>query len=423
MTPTFKQYNAILLAIFFLAIVPISLFCQPTGSPYTRYGIGDLVYSPNTRALGMGGAGIALPSNSTIDLYNPAAWTRINLTRFTISGSYNGLTTSDAANSSNYGNINFNDAMLAIPFSTSNGIVFAFGLSRYSTVGYTLQEDVSQSGFNYTLVRHGEGGISQAHIGLSMDLRSDLSIGAMFDYNFGTIQHNIEQQQTNSLYSNAAVERQVQLQGPGFTFGTIYTGFSNLLHLESSILSIGASVTTTSYLHTNQEVYVKSTVSTNIAADTTKNELPKLKLPYSVIAGIAYSAEHYSVASDIAIQNWNDPYAIGILIPMVRNTYRWSFGGEFTPKRVPNAPYFQRVSYRLGTFYNATYYTLNGQPLNEFGFTGGMNLPFIGDTRMNVAGEYGTRGTTDYGLQKEKFFRLTFSLTGAERWFLRPPED
>jgi hypothetical protein len=425
----FIQYKPIfLIAVLLFSGLTFSL-SQPTGSPYTRYGIGDLNYYPNARAVGMGGAGIAIPSNNTIDLNNPAAWTRITLTRFSVGATFNGLTTTDAANSARYGNLNFNDVMLAIPLSTPNGVVFAFGLSRYSTVGYNVHEEITQSGYSYSLVHQGEGGISQAHFGLSAKIGSDLHLGAKFNYYFGTIQHNITQEFSNSLYSTSTVERQLQLKGPGLTLGAIYSGFTNILHLESSVLNIGAAINTSSYMRANQETYVKSsngensTSGGNNAFDTTKSELTKLKIPFRLITGISYITEQYTLAADVAIQNWDDRWAIGILIPMTRNTYRLSFGGELTPKREQSAPYFQRVSYRLGTFYYATYYMLNNQPVNEFGLTGGFTLPFPGDTRVNIGGEYGMRGTTDFGLQKEKYFRLTFSLSGGEPWFVRPPED
>jgi len=87
------------------------------------------------------------------------------------------------------------------------------------------------------------------------------------------------------------------------------------------------------------------------------------------------------------------------------------------------APFFQRTSYRLGVYYDATYYVVAGQPINETGFTGGTALPLFGDTRVDITAQYGMRGTTDFGLQKDKILRLSLSVTGAEAWFVRPPEE
>ncbi|MFI5251369.1 MAG: hypothetical protein ACHQQQ_02960 [Bacteroidota bacterium] len=417
------QRQIVLFITLFFIVGLLHVFGQPTGSPYTRYGIGDINYFPNSSALGMGGAGVAGSAINSVDLMNPALWTRIAVTRLSIGASFRGLTTTDASGSARYGNLNFNDAMLAIPLSAPNGVVIAFGLSQYSTIGYTIQQENNQTGYDYTLVNHGEGGVSQAHFGVSVNAGSDLHVGAKYNYYFGTIQHNISQNLSNSLYSNYSVERLLQLKGSGATIGAVYSGLTNLLHLESSKLNIGATFTMTSYLKADLENYASSSNGSNTTFDTSQISEPKLKLPFMFTTGLSYLTDHFIVATDIAIQNWNDPSVVGVLIPTLRNTYRWSFGGEFTPKREQSSPYFQRVAYRLGTFYHATYYVINDQPVNELGFTGGMSMPLQGDSRLIIAGEYGTRGATDYGLQKERFFRLTLSFNVSELWFVRPPEE
>ena len=137
MNRTSMKQTAAYLAIAILLLTTFSA-AQPSGSPYTRLGIGDLNYFSTGSSMGMGGAGTALSTSNNIDLSNPAAWSYINLTRFSLSANYRGITASDASTSTNYGNFNFNGAMAAIPLSTGNGIVVAFGLTPYSSVGYTI---------------------------------------------------------------------------------------------------------------------------------------------------------------------------------------------------------------------------------------------------------------------------------------------
>ena len=65
---------AIILLIQFITTAQIS-------SNYTRFGIGEIVYSNSGRNLGFGGLGVSIANGNYISLINPASLTKIKLTR------------------------------------------------------------------------------------------------------------------------------------------------------------------------------------------------------------------------------------------------------------------------------------------------------------------------------------------------------
>src|SRR6058998_1855666 len=67
------------------------------GSPYSRYGLGDIRFFASGRSMGMGGAGLAVISVSEIEGMNPASWARISQTRFSGGALYEGYSASDAS--------------------------------------------------------------------------------------------------------------------------------------------------------------------------------------------------------------------------------------------------------------------------------------------------------------------------------------
>jgi hypothetical protein len=83
------------------------------------------------------------------------------------------------------------------------------------------------------------------------------------------------------------------------------------------------------------------------------------------------------------------------------------------------------MTYRVGAYVNSSYLKVNGQGINEYFVTGGVGLPIFlslnSEARLNVSLEYGLRGTTANGLQKDSITRLTVSLSGSDTWFI-PPE-
>jgi len=372
--------------------------------------------------MGMGGAGIAVLSNSTIDPFNPAAWTRINRTRFSVSALFEGFSTSDSHASSYLSSTNFTGAMLAIPLISKWGVVFSTGIAPLSRINYNVSLPTSQSGFDYTLQYIGSGGVSQAHVGFSAMPANEVNIGVKLNYYFGTLEQTLRQTFT-SQYTNAEMLRLTRVNGLGFTFGAIYSGLGKAFNLpESNTINIGFVATTTSYLTASDERYYSYTTSFT-TRDTLIGPESKIKMPYAFGGGIAFLSDRIVVAADYYYQKWSKLTLGGAPTSDLRDSYRISVGGELTPKRDLSAPFFQRLSYRLGFFYNASYYNLHGQAINEVGPTAGIGIPVFADTRLNVGAEYGFRGTTDYQLQKDKILRISFTLNVGELWFMKTQEE
>jgi hypothetical protein len=392
------------------------------GSGYSRYGLGDLRYNSTARAMGMGGTSIALLSSTTIDPFNPASWTNINHTRFSVNAMYEGFSTSDGHSSSYLSSMNFTGAMLAIPLISKWGVIFSTGIAPFSRINYNVTLPASQSGFDYTLQYIGRGGVSLAHVGFSAMPTSDIHLGVKLNYYFGTPEYTLKQTFV-SQYTNAEMTRSTRVNGIGFTYGAIYSGLGKMFNLpESNTLNIGFIATTTSYLTASDERYYSYTTSFT-TRDTLVGPETKIRIPYALGGGIAYSSDRFVVAGDYYYQKWSNFTLDGAASPDLRDSYRISIGGEITPKRELSSPFFQHLSYRLGFFYNASYYIVHGQPINEVGPTAGIGIPIFGDTRLNIGAEYGFRGTTDYQLQKDKILRISMTLSVGELWFMKTQEE
>jgi hypothetical protein len=89
------------------------------------------------------------------------------------------------------------------------------------------------------------------------------------------------------------------------------------------------------------------------------------------------------------------------------------------------------MTFRGGLRYNQTYLFLHGHQINEYAISAGFDFPIgnkinktrLGGYMINIALEYGQRGTTQNNLIKESFFRATVGLAIKETWFYRPKID
>lgn len=408
-----------------LALATTSLaFSDNGGSGYSRYFLGDIRYFATSRAEGMGGASLSVMSSSIIDQVNPATWTALSSTRFSVGILYSGYSTTDGSNSVFLSSANFNGFMLSVPIATQSGITFGGGITPLSSVNYNVVEPSTLGNVNYTTKFEGHGGLSQAHAGLSANFGTDLQLGAKMNYIFGTLHHSVSQIFNSSDYTDGVADRTTRLNGIGFTFGTVYTGLKKIFNLpESNALNIGLVVNTTSYLKAVDEEFFTYTSGSVTTKDTSASPEYHVRFPYAIGGGISYLSDRLLLASDMYYQNWSRYDGQGTNPVEIRDSYRFGAGAEIVPRRESLAPFFQRVAYRFGVYYDETYYRIKGEPVNEFGITGGLGIPVFRDTRLNIAAEFSFRGTTDLQLQKDKILRISFTLTGGELWFVRTEEE
>lgn len=162
-----------LITLFFIATVTVSSKAQnSTFSPFSRYGIGEMAQPTFAHNAGMGGAHIALRSDSTMPIFvnvgNPASYAFIRLTTLEVGGTYMYSIFKGSNNSSlrKWGT-NFSYGALGVPIRRNGGA--CFGIMPLSYVGYETQNQVSEENVGDVLYKFaGDGGLNKAFIGYGL---------------------------------------------------------------------------------------------------------------------------------------------------------------------------------------------------------------------------------------------------------------
>jgi hypothetical protein len=392
------------------------------GSAYSVFGIGDIRYPVGVRAAGMGYTGLGLPSASYINTLAPATWSQIDRVRFEGSMSVEGFNSTDGTQSRFLARGDFTGLILALPISQRNGITFVGGFVPYSTFNYdayTTGSYVSPSDTMLYSVHHiGTGGISRGFLGFSYAPSTEWSFGFSFNYLFGSLTDEQDQIPATANYYGGTVYKSTTGNGASVTIGGLWSGAGNL---ASSLkpFSFGFSLTSRTNLHaTGQRDYKYSADQYTTQRDTTPEFSSATTVPFSWGLGVSYRAsERIVLAADFFAQPWSTAELNGESPRSLRNSMRAGIGAELAPSRELYARWFTRLAYRLGAYYNATYVEANGTPINEWGVTAGLSIPFTGDSRVNLQGEYARRGTTDNGLIKDQIWRISVSLNISASWF------
>jgi len=367
----------------------------------------------------MGYTGIGLPGSNYINSISPATWARISQTRLDVGFLYEGFRNSDGTTSRYLSNGEFNGALLAVPVSPAHGIVFVAGFTPYSSVNYNLVTRGSQQGIDYTITHSGTGGIAKGQAGLSYSPWEDIAFGASVNYLFGTTDYERVFTPIATTFSGGTTHENVTTHGVTATAGGVFTGFSSISE-SLRPFALGFVITSHGNLKTERQITYEFASERDSAAFVND----KQSIPIAYGFGLTYQlGDRYLFAADYHAQPWGTTQFNGVDPAEIRNSFLVGIGGERIPNRDPGARWLEKVAYRLGFFYNETYYQINGEPINQWGVTGGFAIPISGETRLNIALEYGSRGTTRSRLIRDNIYRVSFSLNINELWFIRYDEE
>ena len=100
------------------------------------------------------------------------------------------------------------------------------------------------------------------------------------------------------------------------------------------------------------------------------------------------------------------------------NRWKVAAGISYTPLRSNN--YFQRITYRMGGFYNHDYLNVRGNNVRDYGMSIGFGLPtssVTSKTQINLGLEWRHRVSSPVTLVSENYFNITLSVHFNELWF------
>jgi len=412
--------------ILFIIFSAVGIYTNAqVGSTYTRMGIGDIDYSYSADGLGIGGLGISLSDPQFISINNPASWNRLKITRIVASLSYGGLYLSNNLSNSFSGKAQFGGFTFAFPVSRANGIAVAMGIVPYTSINYNVEDKnvgFTSTSDTYNILYNGTGGLSKTFIGGSYTLPFDLSIGATFEYYFGSMNYNATTEPNNtSSDASTSFDKTYNPSGVGTTFGLISPDISKLFNSKSiSDFRIGLSFNYISSLSTDTLM----TSASNVRIDTIGIGTVDMKIPMRISGGLSFAIEKkYYFTLDASAQSWSDYSFNNIKDSELRNSLKLSSGFEYVPAFDLGMTDWQRIIWRAGISYEQTPYQVGGIGINQFSIAGGFSYPLSPTNTIDIAIQYAIRGSTETNLIRERTITLNAGLSLGSLWFIRSQSE
>ncbi len=411
----------ILFLLTFVALGASDHLFAGDGSVYSRFGVGEIMTFYGNRSAAMGGTGVASLTDGYINEANPAGLGQLSRTQYSGDFQYQGYGLNDGSGSTFLSSGNFQSAGLAFPVYSDYNIGFAFSITPFSRRAYDVKDNVTTAGIVQSY--SGTGGLSSAQFGFSFSPAQDLYFGVTTHYLFGNFDDVQQLAYDSSGYFATNADKNISMHGFAFTFGAVFAGFDKAIGISNEKkMNVGMTIFSGASLSATEQTFQNYSTS----QETTNVYTGSTKIPLGFALGLEYDVRDRTILTgDAQFQQWSQYSYMGVHPAEIQNSLRLGIGAEFLPTKSLAEPYYHQVTYRAGGYVNESYLKLNGETINEYFITGGVGVPIFftagSEARLNIGLEYGTRGATSNGLQRDTITRLTISLNGSDTWF-NPPE-
>ena len=412
----------VLLILCITAITAYSQSGNGTVSPYSFAGVGDIRPQATIENQAMGGLSMYTDSIH-INLRNPAAYGKLRLVTFALAGGHNEVKLKDFTEEESSSVTSLEYIALALPLTPRFGV--GFGVLPYTAVGYNVFSETTNAAQDTVLNQFtGDGGLNKVFLSAGYEITKDLHVGATVNFSFGDLEYQSVQSIDGVQYGTIDV-RNSKVNGYDFNYGATYTPriknrytlFSSVtVNTQANLVSSNTERLGSFSLTTGQEIEVR-----NVDLESSNLRNTELKIPTITTLGLGFGRDkkwflgaEYSIQGVSAFSNdFIDPENVSY---EDANTLR--VGGYFVPDYASFTSYLKRITYRAGAQTSRTGLVVNDTSIHDFGITFGLGLPVGGGfSNINMAFEYGKRGTTVANLVEEKYFKVSVGLSFNDKWF------
>ncbi len=398
--------NKLVATLSFLTILTIlGPYEVGADSFYSSIGMGLPRYAVSAKAVGMGGAGIAVVDRLALNPINAAANNVEGMVSLGIGLEYEYVENKTPSSSSFTKNGNASGMLFILPIQKNTTLLTM--LRPLMTSRYTMSADLSIDQDGYQRQVQGSGGISAASIGLQYWHRKRLALAAQADVLFGSYNEQWKTDFITTDFRDTKEDFNSFLWGIGFDAGILFR--------VSKMLSLGAMYRSGAELHLENRAILGSGKS--IESDEL---VRRLHYPSSIGAGFSLDVHRWLFAMDYYTQSWNN-YKVDGAATDYKPFWRLSSGLEYQVSKDPFERYHRRVAYRIGVYHAQLPFTNEmGDAVYETFFSVGLGLPFSQTVgRVDFAIEVGQRGEVTHFLYQERLVRFSASIVSGERWFQR----
>ncbi|MCF8453896.1 MAG: hypothetical protein K9G42_11870 [Pedobacter sp.] len=408
--------NQVFLLILILFFVQLSVAQNNTNSPYTRFGLGELIDAYSGEQKSLGGVGFGSRNSGSINAMNPASYSAVDSMTFMFDMGFGGLMSRFTVPTGSNTKYNANLEYVTLQFPVNKWMGISAGMLPYSFTGYQFyrQDSILMPGYKsdtyayYNETYAGTGGISQVYAGLGMKFLDHVSVGLNAYYMFGDVINNRSLLYSTTDFKDATQVNSVRVSNFRFRYGLqLFNTFAKKHDVTLGLIYENKAPLNGIF---EQRHYA-------VPADTIVYD-DAFDLSNTLGIGLYYTYDNkISLGLDYQYQAWEKARYYGA-VDSLNNRSKLSVGLQYIPDP-RGKKYLERVRYRAGFNMSDPYYKIPGvSNVKNIGISFGVGLPLrTGNTMLNATIEYGKSGESS--VIREDYLKFTFNAVFNESWFFK----
>ncbi|WP_439505102.1 hypothetical protein [Sediminibacterium sp.] len=445
--------------VSFISFFAISSSAQ-VNSPFSRYGLGNLVGSQHVISRSMGGLSAAYADGANynvgqaVNFNNPATYGANYMVTYDLGLSIDSRKLKSNNPSGSFSSIYVIPSYLAVsvPLNKLKGLGLAFGLRPITRLNYGVESRARLAGDSIGTIYEGTGGTNQAFIGVGKKWKN-LSIGANTGYTFGRQEISTSKTFYNDtlLYFQSRSASQINF-GSMFLQAGIQYEFTlskkeNAADKSSKnlLMRIGATASFQQNMNAvrrlSNQTYVLNASGGLIEVDSIAkqdNIKGTIIMPATYDAGFMLmktisntrgNFQLWSAGVEYTTTQWTKFRSYG-QPDALNNSWALKLGAQISPNPDGGSTsYLSNVNYRFGFQFGKDYINADGNGLNHSSFTLGAGFPIrkwrnyeTQFTVVQAAMQFGKRGSAVNNIT-ENYTQITLGFSLSDMWFIKRRYD
>lgn len=444
--------------VSFIFLYAISSSAQ-VNSPFSRYGLGNLVGAQHAISRSMGGLSAAYADGANynvgqaINFNNPATYGAHYMVTYDLGLTIDSRKLKSNNPSGSFSSIYVIPSYLAVtvPLNKSKGLGLAFGLRPVTRTNYGVESRARHAGDSIGTIYEGTGGTNQAFIGVGKKWKK-LSIGANTGYTFG----RQELSTTKTFYNDTLLYFQSR-SATQTNFGKMFLQLGAQYEFTLSkkenaadkssknlLMRIGATASFQQNLNAvqqlNKQTFVLNAAGALIEVDSIskQNDIKgTIVMPATYDAGFMImktltnsrgNFQLWSAGIEYTTTQWTKFRSYG-QADALNNSWGLKIGAQISPNPDGATSYLSNVNYRFGFQFGKDYINADGNGLKHNAFTLGAGFPIrkwrnyeTQYTVVQAAIQFGKRGSAVNNVT-ENYTQLTLGFSLSDVWFIKRKYD
>lgn len=444
--------------VSFISFFAISSSAQ-VNSPFSRYGLGNLVGSQHAISRSMGGLSAAYADGNNynvgqaINFNNPATYGSNYMVTYDLGLSIDSRKLKSNNPSGTFSSVYLIPSYLAVsfPLNKAKGLGLAFGLRPITRVNYGVESRARLAGDSIGTIYEGTGGTNQAFIGIGKKWKN-LSVGLNTGYTFGrkelsttktfyndTLQYFESKSATQTNFGKVFLQLGLQYE---FTLSKKENAADK--SAKSLLMRVGATASLQQNMNAVQSIsrqtFVVNAAGGLIEVDSIAkqdNIKGTIVMPATYDAGFMImktltntrgNFQLWSAGLEFTTTQWTK-YRFYGQPDALNNSWALKMGAQISPNPDGGTSYLSNVNYRLGFQFGKDYINADGNGLKHSSFTLGAGFPIrkwrnyeTQYTVVQAAVQFGKRGSAVNNIT-ENYTQLTLGFSLSDMWFIKRKYD